>query len=67
MDESTGWCRGCYRTLDEIARWGKASLADQSDVLQQLPLRHQSAGFAQAQCNPAVDAASAPFSAVSQL
>ena len=21
MDEATGWCEGCLRTLDEIARW----------------------------------------------
>ncbi|MCG6951831.1 MAG: DUF1289 domain-containing protein [Betaproteobacteria bacterium] len=21
MDDATGLCRGCYRTLDEIARW----------------------------------------------
>ncbi|MDH5338586.1 MAG: DUF1289 domain-containing protein, partial [Rubrivivax sp.] len=22
MDEATGWCRGCLRTIDEIALWG---------------------------------------------
>jgi predicted Fe-S protein YdhL (DUF1289 family) len=22
MDETTGWCRGCLRTIDEIAAWG---------------------------------------------
>ena len=21
MDEATGWCNGCWRTLDEIAHW----------------------------------------------
>ncbi|VTY40267.1 Uncharacterised protein [Xylophilus ampelinus] len=21
MDASTGWCLGCWRTLDEIAHW----------------------------------------------
>jgi predicted Fe-S protein YdhL (DUF1289 family) len=21
MDERSGWCLGCYRTLDEIATW----------------------------------------------
>ncbi len=26
MDEATGWCRGCLRTLDEIGSWG--ALAD---------------------------------------
>ncbi len=23
MDEATGWCAGCQRTLDEIAGWGR--------------------------------------------
>lgn len=22
MDEATGWCEGCLRTIDEIAAWG---------------------------------------------
>ena len=22
MDEASGWCRGCLRTLPEIASWG---------------------------------------------
>ena len=22
MDAATGWCEGCYRTLEEIAAWG---------------------------------------------
>jgi predicted Fe-S protein YdhL (DUF1289 family) len=22
MDAATGWCRGCLRTIDEIAAWG---------------------------------------------
>jgi len=26
MDASTGWCEGCFRTLDEIASW--ATLRD---------------------------------------
>lgn len=25
MHAGTGWCEGCLRTLDEIARWGGAS------------------------------------------
>ena len=25
MDAATGWCEGCFRTLDEIASWGMAS------------------------------------------
>jgi len=22
IDPATGWCEGCYRTIDEIAHWG---------------------------------------------
>jgi uncharacterized protein len=22
MDPATGWCEGCYRTIEEIAGWG---------------------------------------------
>lgn len=25
IDPKTGWCLGCYRTLPEIAKWGKFS------------------------------------------
>lgn len=25
MDEATGWCEGCLRTLDEVAAWGRGS------------------------------------------
>jgi predicted Fe-S protein YdhL (DUF1289 family) len=28
MDEASGWCEGCLRTLDEIAAW---SLLDDED------------------------------------
>jgi predicted Fe-S protein YdhL (DUF1289 family) len=28
MDEGTGWCLGCLRTLDEIAAW--ALLSDEA-------------------------------------
>ncbi len=27
MDEATGLCQGCLRTLDEIGRWGNADNA----------------------------------------
>ena len=29
MDAASGYCLGCWRTLDEIARWGAASAAEQ--------------------------------------
>lgn len=27
MNAHTGWCEGCYRTIDEIVQWGNASEA----------------------------------------
>ena len=32
MDAVTGWCEGCFRTLDEIAAWGMATEEDRRRV-----------------------------------
>jgi uncharacterized protein len=48
MDEATGWCRGCYRSIEEIVRWGQASEADRQSLVQQLPARQASAPFPEA-------------------
>ncbi len=32
MDLERGLCKGCYRTLDEIARWGSMSDAERDEV-----------------------------------
>lgn len=39
IDDSTGWCRGCGRTIDEIVRWGASSAAERAAVLAVLPAR----------------------------
>jgi uncharacterized protein len=39
MDARTGWCVGCFRTLDEIAVWGSAPDAQLRKILAQLPER----------------------------
>jgi predicted Fe-S protein YdhL (DUF1289 family) len=39
IDDATGWCEGCGRTLDEIARWGSTGKADRDAVMAQLPGR----------------------------
>jgi predicted Fe-S protein YdhL (DUF1289 family) len=39
IDETTGWCEGCARTLDEIARWGSASNAERLQIWQRLLAR----------------------------
>ena len=39
MDEARGLCRGCYRTLDEIARWSIMNDADKRAVIALLEAR----------------------------
>ena len=39
IDDATGWCVGCGRTLDEITRWGGTSDADRDAVMAALPAR----------------------------
>ena len=43
MNEASGLCRGCYRTLDEIARWGTMSEAERCAVFAALPARRTDA------------------------
>ena len=46
IDPGTGLCRGCTRTLDEIARWSQMSEAERAEVVRALPQRAQSLPFA---------------------
>lgn len=39
MDEATGVCEGCLRTLDEIACWSLLDDAEKQAVCEQLPQR----------------------------
>jgi uncharacterized protein len=39
MDAENRYCRGCRRTLEEIARWSEMSDAEQAAVLAQLAAR----------------------------
>ena len=39
MHPQTGYCLGCFRTLDEIARWSSLSNDEQQAINLQLPLR----------------------------
>ncbi len=39
MDPERDLCRGCGRTLDEIARWGTMSDAERERVMNLLPAR----------------------------
>ena len=42
MDAATGICEGCYRTLDEIARWGSASEEEKLAIWDELLRRANS-------------------------
>jgi predicted Fe-S protein YdhL (DUF1289 family) len=41
-------CIGCHRTLDEIARWGRMSAAEQWQVIARLEHLHQQEAAARA-------------------
>lgn len=46
MNPQTGYCRGCRRTLGEIARWSEMSDAEREAVLAELPTRPEDASCA---------------------
>jgi len=39
MDPRTGWCTGCWRTLDEIAQWAVAADDDKRAVWAEIERR----------------------------
>lgn len=39
MDDASGWCLGCGRTIDEIAGWSGGSAAWRHSVMMTLPDR----------------------------
>jgi len=39
MNEETGYCEGCFRTLDEIACWSTATREEKLAVLAKLDAR----------------------------
>lgn len=39
VNPKTGWCEGCYRTLKEIASWGRLSEEEREAVTTDLPRR----------------------------
>jgi predicted Fe-S protein YdhL (DUF1289 family) len=44
IDERSGLCEGCLRTLEEIAQWGQAAEAHKRAILAQLVERRKNAG-----------------------
>jgi hypothetical protein len=39
MDPESGLCRGCWRTLEEIAAWGSMSEEQRERIMSELPSR----------------------------
>ena len=39
IDPATGWCEGCYRTIDEIAHWSLLDDEEKTAVWAQLSRR----------------------------
>lgn len=44
VDAATGLCRGCLRTLDEIAGWSDFSNSEKLAVLERLDTRQNKSG-----------------------
>jgi predicted Fe-S protein YdhL (DUF1289 family) len=56
MDEPSGWCCGCLRTLAEIAGWAAMADAEKRAVWRELPARRivlHGATSTAAACGPA--------------
>ncbi len=43
MNPQSGYCRGCFRTLTEIANWSVLSQQEKLEVLQQITIRNPQA------------------------
>lgn len=41
MDERSGWCTGCLRTIDEIATWARLDDVAKRAVWKLLPARRE--------------------------
>jgi len=41
MDDATGWCEGCLRTIDEIVAWGSLADDDKRAVWQLIEQRRR--------------------------
>lgn len=41
IDSATGWCRGCLRTLDEIASWSGMDNGGKHAVMDRVAVREQ--------------------------
>jgi hypothetical protein len=45
LDSDSGYCRGCFRSMAEIAAWGSLEHAEKQRILDELPARRLRAGL----------------------
>ena len=45
IDPRSGLCRGCGRTLDEVARWTSFSDSERNRIMTELPQRRAAQGI----------------------
>ena len=45
IDEQTGFCQGCLRTLDEVAAWGSSTVSQRLEILAAIKRRREPLGF----------------------
>ncbi|MBT8443103.1 MAG: DUF1289 domain-containing protein [Gammaproteobacteria bacterium] len=43
MDAETGYCVGCFRTIEEISKWPRLPSEQRAEIIHQLERRRQSA------------------------
>jgi predicted Fe-S protein YdhL (DUF1289 family) len=43
MDGETGFCKGCYRTIDEIERWLIMSQTERRETVERAAARREAA------------------------
>jgi predicted Fe-S protein YdhL (DUF1289 family) len=48
MSPSSGWCEGCWRSIDEIRAWSKSDDAGKLAIWVEVEARQRAAGLAPA-------------------
>ncbi|MGI9342203.1 MAG: DUF1289 domain-containing protein [Gammaproteobacteria bacterium] len=44
INAESGYCQGCFRTIEEISEWSKLPPDDRARIIQQLERRRQESG-----------------------
>ena len=52
MNDASGWCEGCFRSIDEIVAWAVLDDAEKRAVWRQLEARRSSKGSSSTEGSP---------------